>query len=133
MNFKKLVLNALATGDAHQAALTALKSAADTMTYAAYRDQTARIIGEKLGVEPHKSRKGGGLTFTKDSAAEQRHTRLLKLHKGYGKGKSSGQTAPVAVPKALVSGTVRAICEAGLTKQQFDAFVAELRAAVQFK
>lgn len=132
MKLKTLVLDALETGDAHQGALTKLKTAANKMAYSEYRDETARIIGEKLGVEPYPSRKGGGLTFTKDSAAEQRHSRLLKLHKLYGRT-SSKQREPVVVPAKLVRATARAVIEAGLTKAQFDAFIAELRAAVVFK
>ena len=132
MSLKSLILAALRSGDAHQRDLSALKVKADTMTYAKYRDESARIIGERLGVEPHPSRKGGGLTFTKDSAAEQRHSRLLKVHKNYGEG-SNAKREPVAVPRALVRSTVAAVIAAGLSKPEFDAFLAELKAGITFE
>lgn len=102
-----------------------------------YSTQLATIIGEHLGVEPHESRKGG-LTFTKDSAAEQRLTRLRKLHNDYGKtGGVQNHKPEPKVRATVVASTVRdaraAVVSAGMTKAEFNAFVEALRASVTFK
>jgi hypothetical protein len=46
---------------------------------------------------------------------------------------SSGNKPVVAVPKQLVSNIVAEIIDAGLTKAQFDALLAQLRDSVSFK
>jgi len=81
-SFKSLVLSFCGHGDALQSAALALQARARSMSYPDYRNEAARIVGEKYGVEPHESRKGGLLTFAKDSAPEQRLTRILALHPG---------------------------------------------------
>lgn len=48
-------------------------------------------------------------------------------------GRTSGKKAAVAVPKQLVSNIASEIIEAGLTKAQFDALLAQLRDAVAFQ
>jgi hypothetical protein len=45
----------------------------------------------------------------------------------------SGSKPVVAVPKQLVSNIVAEIIDAGLTKAQFDALLAQLRDSVSFK
>jgi len=47
--------------------------------------------------------------------------------------KSDGKKPAVAVPKQLVSNIVSEIIDAGLTKAQFDALLAQLRDSVSFK
>lgn len=47
--------------------------------------------------------------------------------------KSSGMRTPVAVPKQLVSNIVSEIIDAGLTRDQFDALLAQLRKSVSFQ
>jgi hypothetical protein len=46
---------------------------------------------------------------------------------------SSGSKPVVAVPKQLVSNIVAEIIDAGLTKAQFDALIAQVRDSVSFK
>jgi hypothetical protein len=46
---------------------------------------------------------------------------------------SSGNKPVVAVPKQLVSNIVAEIIDAGLTKAQFDALIAQVRDSVSFK
>ena len=48
-------------------------------------------------------------------------------------GRTSGKKVAVAVPKQLVSTIASEIIEAGLTKAQFDALLAQLRDAVAFQ
>lgn len=47
--------------------------------------------------------------------------------------KSDGKKPTVAVPKQLVSNIVAEIIDAGLTKDQFEALLAQLRQSVSFK
>ena len=47
--------------------------------------------------------------------------------------KSDGKKPAVAVPKQLVSNIVSEIIDAGLTKAQFDALLAQLRDSVSFQ
>lgn len=136
-SFRDLVLDALKTGNAFQSALTALKTRANTMSLHDYSTQLATIIGEVMGVEPHESRKGGALTFTKGCAAEQRLTRLRKLHNDYGKTGGVQNHKPEPVRTSVVAATARearaAVIAASMTKAEFAAFIEALRASVTFK
>lgn len=49
-------------------------------SYVSYRNDAAKIIGEKYAVEPHASQTKGWLTFDKDTDAEQCLSRLMKHH-----------------------------------------------------
>jgi hypothetical protein len=130
--FKSHVIGACAAGDALQAHATALIEHAKGMPYLAYRNEVATIIGERYGVKPHASQfNKGQLTFAKDSAPYQKLKALAALHPKQPKG--SNKREPVVVPAALLRATQRAVIDAGLTKAQFDAFVAQLRESVQFK
>jgi hypothetical protein len=102
------------------------------MKYIEYRNEVATIIGERYGVEPHASQLNKGqLTFAKDSAPYQKLKALAALHPNQPKGVNKRE--PVVVPAALLRATQRAVIDAGLTKRQFDAFVAQLRESVDFK
>lgn len=101
-----LVLNILANGDKVQADATELAKIAATMPFAKFNDTVAVIVGTKYTVVPHKSRKGGLLTFAKDSAAEQRFKRLIKLHPNYPTTKPAARNAktePVKVPAHVLA------------------------------
>lgn len=131
-----LVLRILANGDRIQSDATALAKLAAAMPFAKFNDAVAVIVGTKYAVEPYESRKGGLLTFEKDSAAEQRFKRLIKLHPDYPTTKPdarNAKTEPVAVPRRLVTQTRDAIVAQSLTRAQFDAFIAELRKSVAFE
>ena len=132
--FKSHVIGACNAGDALQAHATALIEHAKRMKYIEYRNAVAAIIGEKYGVEPHASQLNKGqLTFAKDSAPYQKLKALAALHPNQPKAKGANKREPVVVPAALLRATQRAVIDAGLTKAQFDAFVAQLRESVQFK
>lgn len=139
-SFRTLVLDALKAGDGFKSALEALKARANTMSLHDYSTQLATIIGKVMGAEPHESRKGGALTFTKGCAAEQRLTRLRKLHNDY--GIAGGVQNHKPEPKAKVRGTVvataarearAAVVAAGMTRAEFNAFIQALRESVSFK
>ena len=121
ISFRSLVLDTLATGDAFQNALTALRERAKTMSFTNFNNQAAEVIGERLGVAPHVSRKGENvLTFKKDSAAEQRLSRIRKLHPEFS-GKKSNKAETPAVPKAVAKAFERHVLSLGLTKAQLRA------------
>jgi hypothetical protein len=101
--FRSLVLEVLRAGDALQTAAIALQKMAVTMPYADFNDAAARIIGEKYGVEPHESRKGGTLTFAKDSAEEQRLKRIRRLHPDMVKGASNKAGEGVEIPAHIAA------------------------------
>ncbi len=50
-----------------------------------------------------------------------------------GKASSSGNKEPVVVPKKLVSNIASEIIDAGLTRDEFNALLAQLRDAVSFQ
>jgi hypothetical protein len=50
-----------------------------------------------------------------------------------GKASSSGSKEPVAVPKKLVANIASEIIDAGLTRDEFNALLAQLRDAVSFQ
>jgi len=132
-SFKSLVLSFCGHGDALQSAALALQARARSMSYPDYRNEAARIVGEKYGVEPHESRKGGLLTFAKDSAPEQRLTRILALHPGKPTQKTEA-AAPVIRPRIVskaVATTVQTV--AGMTKAEFNEFMRTLRDSVTFE
>ena len=138
-NLKKLVFASCEHGDALQFSAEGLIKLAQTMPYVQYRNAVAVAIGQyytsKTGetVKPYASQLNKAwLTFTKDSAPYQRLKALAALHPKQPVSRSP-MTEPVVVPRRLVTQTRDAIVAQGLTKAQFDAFVAELRKAVVFE
>lgn len=105
---KTLVLNTVAAGDVLQTAALALKARAETMTLPDYTNAVAEILGEKYGVAPHASRKGGLLTFEKDTAAHQRLKALLKLHPG-----KVSEKVEVEIPEEILkaAAALKALCD----------------------
>lgn len=103
------------------------------MSYPDYRNEAAKIVGEKYGVEPHESRKGGLLTFTKDTAAEQRLSRILALHPGKPTQKTE-QSAPVVRERVVAKAVATAAqAVAGMSRAEFNEFMRQMRDAVTFK
>lgn len=130
--FRSLVLEVLRAGDSLQTAAIALQKMAVAMPYAEFNDAAARIIGEKYGVEPHESRKGGTLTFTKDSAEEQRLKRIRRLHPDMAKGASNKAGEGVEIPAhiaALAAKLAAACLEYEQSKKLAAQAVAEAFAA----
>ena len=132
--FRSLVLEVLRAGDSLQTAAIALQKMAVAMPYAEFNNAAARIIGEKYGVEPHESRKGGTLTFTKDSAEEQRLKRIRRLHPDMVKGASNKAGEGVEVPShiaALAAKLAAACLEYEQSKKIAAQAVAEAFAAAK--
>jgi len=128
-NRKSVVLAFVSTSLALDTALADLLADMKGTTYVSYRNEAAKIIGDKYTVEPHASQTKGWLTFEKDSAPEQCLSRLMAHHPKKPKGK---KTAPATLPKATLKAVQTAIIEAELTKAQFELLLSELRATIQF-
>ena len=132
-SFESLVHTVCKHGDALATAAEALKAKARTMSYVQFRDEVARGIGTFYGVEPYASRKGG-LTFEKDTAPHTKWKRMIALHADH--GVTSNKAAP-KVRSSVVTAAVReasaAVVAAGMTKAEFQAFIAALKDSVSFK
>jgi hypothetical protein len=130
-SFKALVQLTCANADALQANVDALIVHAKKTPYVDYRNQAAKAIGEHYGVKPHESQiHKGQLTFAKDTAAEQKLSRICSLHPK--RPMKSGKREAVAVPAKVVK-TIRAeIIAAGLTKKQLDQLIKEIRDSISF-
>ena len=128
-NRKSVVLAFVSTSLALDTALADLLADMKGTTYVSYRNEAAKIIGDKYTVEPHASQTKGWLTFEKDSAPEQCLSRLMAHHPKKPKGK---KTAPATLPKATFKAVQTTIIEAELTKAQFDLLISELRETIQF-
>lgn len=132
-NLKKLVFASCKAGDSLQASAEGLIKLAHTMPYAKYRNAVAVAVGQYYNVSPYPSQLNKAwLTFEKDSAAYQRLKKLAGLHPKQPVSRSPA-LEPVVVPRRLITQTRDAIVAQGLSKAQFDAFVAELRKAVVFE
>ena len=132
--FRSLVLDVLKHGDSLQTAVIALQKLAGGMAYADFNNAAARIIGEKYGVEPYESRKGGTLTFAKDSAEEQRLKRIRRLHPDMVKGASNKAGEGVEIPAhiaALAAKLAAACLEYEQAKKLAAQAVAEAFAAAK--
>jgi hypothetical protein len=129
---KTLIINACTQHDGLQATVNDIAKEAKRISFDAYRAIVVDALSVKYGVEPHESKSTKKLTFVKDSAAEQKLSRMLKLHPSYGAGTKSHRKE-VKVDKALVANIVDTVIDAGLTKAEFDALISQLRASVQFK
>lgn len=101
------------------------------MSYESFVNESAKIIGEAYGVEPHESRKGGLLTFTKDSAVQQKHKAIKKLHPA----KPVQKTEAPAIRERVVSSAVRTATQAvtGMSRAEFNEFLRQMRDAVTFE
>lgn len=128
-NRKSVVLAFVSASLALDTAIADLVADMKGTTYVNYRNDAAKIIGDKYSVEPHVSQTKGWLTFEKDSAPEQCLSRLMAHHPKKPKGK---KTAPATLPKATLKAVQTAIIEAELTKAQFELLLSELRATIQF-
>ena len=127
---KNLVISIIKTGDSLQAQCLQLTALAKAMTYVAYRNEVATVIGEFYGVEPHESRKGKLLTFKKDTAAEQKLSKLIKLHPNWVNAGGNAKREQKTFTKAQKTAAV-AFCsefEGDTLNEQVKAAIAALKA-----
>jgi len=79
-NRKSVVLAFVSASLALDTAIADLVADMKGTTYVSYRNDAAKIIGDKYAVEPHVSQTKKWLTFEKDSAPEQCLSRLMAHH-----------------------------------------------------
>ena len=127
-----LISTLLKTDDQQQLTVNQIAAEAARITFDEYRAIVVAAIAKRYTVKPYESKQGGKLTFAKDTAPEQKMSRLLKLHPERAQGKAPTKANKVAAPKALVSSVTKEVIAAGLTKAEFNAFIVALKASVTF-
>ena len=130
---KSIVINTIKLDAQLQRNAADLTKHAKGMSLKAWRNAVAEILGEHYGVAPHESQKFHWLTFEKDTAAEQMLKKFHRLHPKADAQQSSGKREPVVAPRKVVQTCVAAVIQSGMTKAEFNAFIAELRASVSFE
>ena len=133
MSLKALIIETVQLDTKLQRNGASLTKHAAKMSLKAWRNEVATTLGEHYTVEPHVSQKFGWLTFEKDTAAEQMLKKFHRLHPKADAQQSHGKREPVVAPAKVVKACVAAVLESGMTKAEFNAFIAELRASVVFQ
>lgn len=101
-NRKSVVLAFVSASAALDTAIANLVADMKGTTYVSYRNEAAKIIGDKYSVEPHVSQTKKWLTFEKDSAAEQCLSRLMKHHPKQPSGKKTVEPTFTRAQKSAV-------------------------------
>ena len=122
-------IKALSTIDANN---QDLMNYALTMPLVEYRNEIAVILGEHYAVTPKASQKTGWLTFDKDTAAEQMLKKFHKLHPDSTAAKSSPKKETVTAPAKTYDAVEKIILQSGMTRAEFNALIAQLKASVDF-
>ncbi len=118
--FNNAVRNACINADALQANVDTIAKYAGTVDYATFRNAAARVIGQHYKVEPHEGKATKLLTFEKDTAAEQKLSRICKLHPEKAGAGGSSSVDPVT---KLLKGFDKL---SGAQKRSFKAALAKL-------
>ena len=136
MTLSTHINNALASASAYASAIASARKDAKGMTRDAVRTAILPVVAGFYSV-PVKAGEGkaeGTKVLDKDApkyeAAKKALQRLLNDVCGV---QSSAKKEAVTAPKALVKKLTAEIIEAGVTKAEFDALIAELRASVSFQ
>ena len=101
-NRKSVVLAFVAVSLAFDTALADLLADMKGTAYVSYRNDAAKIIGDKYSVEPHVSQTKKWLTFEKDTAAEQCLSRVMAHHPKNPTGKKTAYTFTKAQKAAVM-------------------------------
>ena len=101
-NRKSVVLAFVAVSLAFDTALADLLADMKGTAYVSYRNDAAKIIGDKYSVEPHVSQTKKWLTFEKDTAAEQCLSRVMAHHPKKPTGKKTAYTFTKAQKAAVM-------------------------------
>lgn len=115
----------------------ALVELAKQFKLADWRDFVAAILAREYGVEVKQSQKFGWATFDKDTAAEQLLSRIFKLHpeqaKFAAKHTTQAKKESVKAPRKTYAAVEALILESGMSKAEFAALIAELKASISFE
>ena len=129
---KATILSTLKAMDTINANNEDLMNYALTLPLAEYRNEIAVILGEHYEVQPHESQKFKWMTFEKDTAAEQMLSKFHKLHPEASAKKSSPKKEPVTAPAKTYDAVEKIILQSGMTRAEFNALIAQLKASVDF-
>ena len=136
MTLSTHINNALSSASAYAAAIDGARKDAKGMTRDAVRIAILPVVASFYAV-PVKAGEGkaeGTKVLDKDATKyETARKALQRLLSDICPSESSGKKEAVVAPKALVKKLTSEIIEAGVTKAEFDALIAELRASVSFK
>ena len=136
MTLSTHINNALSSASAYAAAIDGARKDAKGMTRDAVRIAILPVVASFYAV-PVKAGEGkaeGTKVLDKDAAKyETARKALQRLLSDICPSQSSGKKEAVVAPKALVKKLTSEIIEAGVTKAEFDALIAELRASVSFQ
>jgi hypothetical protein len=136
MTLSTHINNALSSAKAYAAAIDSARKDAKGMTRDAVRTAILPVVASFYAV-PVKAGEGkaeGTKVMDKDATKyETARKALQRLLSDICPSESSAKKEVVAAPKALLKKVTSEIIEAGITKAEFDALIAELRASVSFK
>jgi hypothetical protein len=136
---KQLETLVLAAIDLHKRTVAnreALKGIAGKFKLADWRDFVAAILAREYGVDVKQSQKFKWATFDKDTAAEQMLSAIFKLHPKYDAWANqhrASQPKREAAPRKVYAAIEAEILSSGMTKAQFNALIAELKANIAFE
>lgn len=136
MTLSTHINNALSSAKAYAAAIESARKDAKGMTRDAVRTAILPVVAAFYAV-PVKAGEGkaeGTKVLDKDAPKyEAAKKALQRLLNDVCPSESSAKKEVVTAPKALLKKMTSEIIEAGVTKAEFDALIAELRASVSFK
>lgn len=132
-SIKSLIISTVNLSTQLDANAVTLTKHAKTMTLKAWRDYVAVILGEHYKVKPHTSQVHKWLTFEKDTAPEQMLKKFHRLHPKADAQQSNAKHEPVVAPRKVVDTCVKAVLASGMTRAEFNAFIAELKASISFE
>jgi hypothetical protein len=136
MTLSTHINNALASAKAYASAIESARKDAKGMTRDAVRIAILPTVASFYAV-PVKAGEGkaeGTKVLDKDAPKyETARKALQRLLSDICPSESSAKKEVVTAPKALLKKLTSEIIEAGVTKAEFDALIAELRASVSFQ
>lgn len=128
--------NALASAKAYADAIESARKDAKGMTRDAVRTAILPTVASFYGVavKAGEGKAEGTKVLDKDAPKyETARKALQRLLSDIVPSESSGKKETVSAPKALVKKLTSEIIDAGITKAEFDALIAELRSSVSFQ
>jgi hypothetical protein len=136
MTLSTHINNALASAQSYAKAIEAARKDAKGMTRDAVRTAILPTVASFYGVavKAGEGKAEGTKVLDKDAPKyETARKALQRLLSDVCGTQSSSKKEVVAAPKALAKRLAAEIIDAGVTKAEFDALIAELRASVSFK
>lgn len=136
MTLSTHITNALASAQSYANAIALARKDAKGMTREAVRTAILPTVASfyAVAVKAGEGKAEGTKVMDKDATKyETARKALQRLLSDICPSESAGKKEVVTAPKALVKRMTTEIIDAGLTKAEFDALIAELRASVSFQ